>query len=290
MDFGTFQNQAMSKHGKKRQDRMIAFFDAVVAVGITMIVMGIELPPEEISSAKLVAYIGSEITVYLVSFIALAELWRVHHAVFTFFEDMADEEILNVHMVMMFFVTIFPLLTRIMNAYKEMWEIRVLYIASYVIINSLMVIMISMVNKKQIQKQLEQEETVKKILPMMLAKDKTKEENIKLYKDIEFYSELFGKNKRETESGEPIPKEIREMMAAWGLWEIETPNEKRVRTIQVILSIGLNFFSIMLSVIVLMINPFICYLIFSIRFVLESIGKRIVAVCLIHANCENEKR
>ena len=44
------------------------------------------------------------------------------------------------------------------------------------------------------------------------------------------------------------------------------------------LSLGINFISVMLSVIVLMVNPFICYLIFSIRFIIDAIVKKIVEV------------
>ena len=84
MDLSTFQNTGnKNKSANKRQDRMISFFDAVVAVGITMIVMGIELPDKGIEAGKLVGYIGSEITVYLVSFIALAEIWRIHNEIFS---------------------------------------------------------------------------------------------------------------------------------------------------------------------------------------------------------------
>ena len=279
MDLSTFQNTGnKNKSANKRQDRMISFFDAVVAVGITMIVMGIELPDKGIEAGKLVGYIGSEITVYLVSFIALAEIWRIHNEIFSRFEEMEDGKIMNIHMALMFFVTIFPFLTRIMNRYKGLWEIRGLYIASYVVINSLMVILVVVVNQRQAEKKSENEELMKKLLPFFLMKDKPETENAELIRNIKLFSGFSGKQDKTDNVYSFIPEDTRKLMEALGIVEDVDPKVKRIRTIHAMLSLGINFISVMLSVIVLMINPFICYLIFSIRFIIDAIVKKIVEV------------
>ncbi len=169
MEPDILQGKAGRETLQKRQDRLVSFFDAIVAVGITMIVMGIALPEASMEPWELVAYIGSEVTVYLVSFIALAELWRVHHAIFAHFEGVAAEEVTNVHIALMFFVTIFPFLTRFMNAYQNVMEIRVLYVSSYVVMNSLMVLIVYLANRRYVQNQLEKEDKIKKWIPLMLA-------------------------------------------------------------------------------------------------------------------------
>lgn len=283
MDKDFFREKMGKEQVKKRQERLISFFDAVVAVGITMIVMGIGLPDTEMDALELVHYIGSEITVYLVSFIALAELWRVHHAIFSYFEEVVDEQIINAHIALMFVVTIFPFLTRFMNAYQDINEIRILYASSYIIMNLLMILLVYLVNKKQVQKQLEQEESIKKWMPLIFGQGKTTEQSADKMKDIEKYAALFGgQTTSDKRNAFLFDEGMRESLRALGVMEDDNPNEKRARTIQAVFSISLNFISVTLSVVLLMVNPFVCYIVFSAKFILDAIFKRVVETFLLH--------
>lgn len=286
MEPDILQGKAGKETLQKRQDRLVSFFDAIVAVGITMIVMGIALPEASMEPWELVAYIGSEVTVYLVSFIALAELWRVHHAIFTHFEGVAAEEVTNVHIALMFFVTIFPFLTRFMNAYQNVMEIRVLYVSSYVVMNSLMVLIVYLANRRYVQNQLEKEDKIKKWIPLMFAGGKSEGGLDGKMSEFTKYSAMFQKGNF---SGKQVDKEnafildegLKESLKAMGVWEEEDPNLKKAGSIQAMISISFNFVSVTLSVILLMVNPLFCYIVFLAKFVLEAIGKRIVEIVLM---------
>lgn len=286
MEREMFQAKTGKEQMKKKQDRLVSFFDAVVAVGITMIVMGISLPDAEMSALQLVRYIGSEITVYLVSFIALAELWRVHHAIFSYFDEVADEQIINTHIALMFVVTIFPFLTRFMNAYQKVNEIRILYISSYIIMNLLMIILVYLVNRKQVEKQIEQEENMKKWIPLILSQGKEKEPLRDTMREMGKYKALFG-NQDPSASGKTnvfsFDEGMRESLRALGVLEEENPNEKKARSLQAMISISLNFISVTLSVILLMVNPYFCYIVFSVKFILDAVCKRLVEMFLLTA-------
>lgn len=284
------QNILRGKVGKetvqKRQDRLVSFFDAIVAVGITMIVMGIALPEAGMKGWELVAYIGSEVTVYLVSFVALAELWRVHHAIFTHFEGVADERVINAHIALMFLVTIFPFLTRFMNAYQDVVEIRVLYVSSYVVMNSLMALIVYLANRRHVQNQLEEEDNIKKWIPLMLAQRKNEDDFNGKMKEFEKYSAMFQKGELSKQqmgltNAFSLDEGLKESLKAMGVWEEEDPNIKKAGSIQAMISISFNFVSVTLSVLFLMVNPLLCYVVFSLKFVLEAICKRIVEVVLI---------
>lgn len=284
------QNILRGKVGKetvqKRQDRLVSFFDAIVAVGITMIVMGIALPEAGMKGWELVGYIGSEVTVYLVSFVALAELWRVHHAIFTHFEGVADEQVINAHIALMFLVTIFPFLTRFMNAYQDVVEIRVLYVSSYVVMNSLMVLIVYLANRRHVQNQLEEEDNIKKWIPLMLAQRKNEDDFDGKMKEFEKYSAMFQKGELSKQqiglaNAFSLDEGLKESLKAMGVWEEEDPNIKKAGSIQAMISISFNFVSVTLSVLFLMVNPLLCYVVFSLKFVLEAICKRIVEVVLI---------
>lgn len=284
------QNILRGKVGKetvqKRQDRLVSFFDAIVAVGITMIVMGIALPEPGMKGWELVGYIGSEVTVYLVSFVALAELWRVHHAIFTHFEGVADEQVINAHIALMFLVTIFPFLTRFMNAYQDVVEIRVLYVSSYVVMNSLMVLIVYLANRRHVQNQLEEEDNIKKWIPLMLAQRKNEDDFDGKMKEFEKYSAMFQKGELSKQqiglaNTFSLDEGLKESLKAMGIWEEEDPNIKKAGSIQAMISISFNFVSVTLSVLFLMVNPLLCYVVFSLKFVLEAICKRIVEIVLI---------
>lgn len=284
------QNILRGKVGKetvqKRQDRLVSFFDAIVAVGITMIVMGIALPEPGMKGWELVGYIGSEVTVYLVSFVALAELWRVHHAIFTHFEGVADEQVINAHIALMFLVTIFPFLTRFMNAYQDVVEIRVLYVSSYVVMNSLMVLIVYLANRRHVQNQLEEEDNIKKWIPLMLAQRKNEDDFDGKMKEFEKYSAMFQKGELSKQqiglaNTFSLDEGLKESLKAMGIWEEEDPNIKKAGSIQAMISISFNFVSVTLSVLFLMVNPLLCYVVFSLKFVLEAVCKRIVEIALV---------
>ncbi len=134
------------------------------------------------------------------------------------------------------------------------------------------------VNQKQAEKKSENEELMKKLPPFFLMKDKPETENAELIRNIKLFSGLSEKQDKTDNIKAFIPEDTRKLMEVLGIVEDEDPKVKRIRTIHAMLSLGINFISVMLSVIVLMVNSFICYLIFSIRFIIDAIVKKIVEV------------
>ena len=89
-------------------NRLEAFYDAIIAIIVTVLVL--ELPqPETATIAGILALKVSYFT-YLVSFLVCANLWQYHHLIYAH-EKKIDSKIIWFNILLMFVISLIPYLT-----------------------------------------------------------------------------------------------------------------------------------------------------------------------------------
>lgn len=107
-------------------DRALPFSDAVFAVVITLLVLGIEVPSEsnlggpelEVVREKL----GHQVLVYFVSFWIVAMYWA-HHSIFFASAKQIGRPIVVMNLMFLMPVTLLPFVTQLMNARRSEWVV-----------------------------------------------------------------------------------------------------------------------------------------------------------------------
>lgn len=97
---------------QKRQDRLLAFFDAILAIAITVLALEIAIP--EIGNLDSVGrndFLVS-LTCYLISFTAMATLWYIHTNFFSNHALTGSGIEIILHLVLLFVITLFQPITR----------------------------------------------------------------------------------------------------------------------------------------------------------------------------------
>jgi uncharacterized membrane protein len=103
-------------------DRLKALTDGVVAIAITILVLGIEIPEDHLFTEQgLISFlhrIGHDIIIYGVSFWIIAAYWIQHHAMFHYFRY-SNRTITWLNAVFLFFLTLIPFLAKFKSVYKN---------------------------------------------------------------------------------------------------------------------------------------------------------------------------
>jgi len=99
-------------------DRLVNFGDAVVAIAITLLVLPlVELPTAEpeLGLGDIVTDHWFELLAFLLSFVVIGRLWRVHHELFERI-DTYDETIVQFHMLWLLTIVLLPFPTQMLGA------------------------------------------------------------------------------------------------------------------------------------------------------------------------------
>lgn len=115
----------------KKQDRLLAFFDAVMAIAMTVLALEIVVPQfSAVSHTERHAFFVS-LTCYLISFMAMSTLWYIHNNFFAT-HDLTGRNIeIVLHLVLLFVITLFQPLTRAIGEYPEDPWIRAFYLIDF---------------------------------------------------------------------------------------------------------------------------------------------------------------
>lgn len=111
-------------------DRTIALSDAVFAVVITLLVLGIEVPEGGALSASELAAVreklGHQVLVYFVSFWIIAMYWSHHSLLFSTLERM-DRKLLVLNFIFLMPVTLLPFVTQLIGARRHEWGVVLVF-------------------------------------------------------------------------------------------------------------------------------------------------------------------
>ena len=132
------------------QKRIETLFDAIIAIAMTMIALGIKIPEQNTSDISALYALFGEITVYFISFIVLSSIWSVHTLIYSSHSSLGTplEMILNI--ILMFFITLFPILTQLIAASKNDLFLSLTYLGCYGLMEVLVVSLLILANKKSI--------------------------------------------------------------------------------------------------------------------------------------------
>lgn len=115
-------DKSSEQHKGFSTDRINAFTDGVLAIVITILVLGIDLPEDhKFSEQGLVSFlmrISRDVTMYAASFWLIGAYWVQHHAIFHFLKN-CNRTLLWLNILFMFPLTLMPFLTKLKAVYHE---------------------------------------------------------------------------------------------------------------------------------------------------------------------------
>ena len=89
-------------------NRLEAFYDAIIAIIITVLVL--ELPQPETATFAGIFALKSSYFTYLISFLICANLWQYHHIIYAHVKKI-DSKIIWLNIFLMFVISLIPYLT-----------------------------------------------------------------------------------------------------------------------------------------------------------------------------------
>jgi uncharacterized membrane protein len=133
---------------EKRQERMLAFFDAVLAIAITVMALEIAVPAlSHFRSAATQTFL-LQLTGYLISFVVLGMVWYIHTNFFTYYSFVGSTREILLHFVLMFLITLFQPVTRALGIHPADWGVKALYLGLFLAINAINLGILFMVKRE----------------------------------------------------------------------------------------------------------------------------------------------
>lgn len=133
----------------KRQDRLLAFFDAVMAIAMTVLALEITVPRLSTISCGDKYTFFVEVTCYFISFVAMSTLWYIHNNFFSI-HDLTGKNIeIVLHLVLLFVITLFQPLTRAIGQHPDDFWIRVFYLADFFIMYGLAAAIMFIIRRRE---------------------------------------------------------------------------------------------------------------------------------------------
>jgi uncharacterized membrane protein len=103
-------------------DRLMAFSDGVIAIAITILVLGIDIPEGHSFSEKgllrFLLEIKHDVLMYAVSFVAVATFWLQHHAMFQYLRY-CNRALIWLNTLFLFSLTLIPFLSKLKFMYEQ---------------------------------------------------------------------------------------------------------------------------------------------------------------------------
>ena len=111
-------------------DRLNALSDGVVAIVLTLLVLGIEVPKDHnFSREGLLAYllkVEYQVTVYAVSFVLIGTYWVIQNVMFHYFRQ-GTRPLTWLNLLFLFILTLLPFTTQLIGTYRYQPLVIVVY-------------------------------------------------------------------------------------------------------------------------------------------------------------------
>jgi uncharacterized membrane protein len=122
--------------GGPNLERLMAFSDGVIAIAITILVLGIDIPEDHSFSEqglfKFLAQIRHDVVVYAASFWIIGAFWVQHHAVYAYFRY-CNRWLLWLNTLFLFSTTLIPFLAKLKSVYKQEPKVVLLFGAGFIL-------------------------------------------------------------------------------------------------------------------------------------------------------------
>ncbi len=122
----------MNEYQEKQISRMTAFFDAVLAIAITLLILEFAIPTFETFDMSSIDRLGKPITNLVLSFLVLANVWILHSRYFSL-TGWWDQFIMLGHLVVILLAAVFPKTTSLFSEYPDSELAFYIYIGNFVI-------------------------------------------------------------------------------------------------------------------------------------------------------------
>jgi uncharacterized membrane protein len=140
-----------SKNSPKMQtERMKALTDGVLAIVLTILVLGFDVPDHDFGQGGLVAFfakMAEPILAYVISFGIVATYWVQHTSIFHYIE-VGDRSLFWLNLLFLLPVTMLPFLTDLRAAYHEHYVVTALYAGVNIICGLLLLALWSYGNRQ----------------------------------------------------------------------------------------------------------------------------------------------
>jgi uncharacterized membrane protein len=117
-------------------DRLMAFSDGVIAIAITILILGIDIPQDHpFSTQGLIGFlhqIEHDVVVYAASFGIIATFWLQHHALFLYLRY-CNRAVIWLNTLFLFFLTLIPFLAKLKFTYEHEPKIVLLFGAGSIV-------------------------------------------------------------------------------------------------------------------------------------------------------------
>lgn len=147
-----------SKIIEKRQDRMLAFFDAVMAIAMTVLALEITVPPlSSIGVVRRYTFFVN-LTCYLISFMAMSTVWYIHNNFFSNHDLTGNNSEIVLHLVLLFVITLFQPLTRAIGEHPADLAVRMFYLIDFFVMYGLVALIFVLIRRREDQFNAKKEE------------------------------------------------------------------------------------------------------------------------------------
>lgn len=128
----------MSKINYMETGRLEAFYDAIIAIIVTVLVL--ELPQPAFASIASIWALKTSYFAYLISFLVCTNLWQYHHLIYHHVERI-NSKIIWLNILLMLVVSIVPYLTTFVANNPFSFLTQVLYGVDFLLINVILFVM-----------------------------------------------------------------------------------------------------------------------------------------------------
>ncbi len=128
----------MSEENFMETGRLEAFYDAIIAIIVTVLVL--ELPQPATASLASIWALKTSYFAYLISFLVCANLWQYHHLIYNHV-DRIDRKIIWQNILLMFVFSLIPYLTIFVANHPNEFIPQALYGLDFIIVDIILYFM-----------------------------------------------------------------------------------------------------------------------------------------------------
>lgn len=128
----------MSNENLMDTNRLEAFYDAIIAIIVTVLVL--ELPQPSSPTLTAIWALKTNYFAYLISFLVCANLWQYHHLIYKHVEKI-NSKIIWLNILLMLVFSLIPYITIFVASYPNSLIPQVLYGLNFIIVDIILVVM-----------------------------------------------------------------------------------------------------------------------------------------------------
>lgn len=265
-DFSFKKQAAVSEHSQTRTETI---FDAVIAIAMTMIALEIGMPEGSSFDAQSLKALFGEITIYFISFIVLASIWGIHARIYSRHTSLGNIQDILLNILLMFLITIFPILTKLMAEMQPSALLNAMYLSCYALMICLTLFLQRLASRASHHQQMDELRKTMGILH--LIKDKIQDEK---YAQIQQKMELAEQYEDDPATFDLLYQEFIATLPEHIQRKINRQRQtQRRQSIKIIVFYSITFAAISLSVLSMTVNPYFCYPILFAAMILFGISQ-----------------